>query len=217
MNCQYCKGICQKKGLYKAVQKYRCGQCYKYQRFSYRNRKYNNLIDERIKELNRESVGISSISRLLRIPKSSVQRRIRFMNDKVTPPLLSETNQVYEMDELYTFIGRKTNPCYVLYAINRKTKQVIDCVIGGRTKENINIIVQKLLSLTPKRIYTDKLNIFGALIPASVHRTFQYRTNCIERKNLTIRTHLKRMGRKTICYSKSKEMLEACFRLYVWR
>jgi IS1 family transposase len=135
----------------------------------------------------------------------------------IKAPVCQETKQVYEMDELYTYIGKKTNPCYIIYAINRKTKRVIDCICGARTKENINKIVQKILSLSPKRIYTDKLNIFGTLIPASLHRTFQYKTNRIERKNLTLRTHLKRLSRKTICYSKSKAMLEACFRLYVWR
>jgi IS1 family transposase len=131
-------------------------------------------------------------------------------------PVHTETKQVYELDEVYTYIGKKTNPCYIIYAINRTTKQVIDYICGSRNKANIDKIVQTLLSLSPKRIYTDKLNIFSTLIPGHLHQTFQYRTNCIERKNLTLRTHLKRLNRKTICYSKSKEMLDACFRLYAW-
>jgi insertion element IS1 protein InsB len=217
MECSYCKGVCIRKGRYKRVQKYKCKACFKGQRSLYRNKKYTSLSDTQISLLNSEGVSISSISRILTIPRTSVKRRIERMARRKTKPVFTESGQVYEVDELYTYIGRKSNPCYVMYAINRKTKQVINFVCGARNKENIDKIIKCLLSLSPQRIYTDKLNIFAALIPATLHRTFQYRTNAIERKNLTIRTHLKRLSRKTICYSKSKAMLEACFRLYVWK
>lgn len=122
---------------------------------------------------------------------------------------------LYEVDELYAPVRGKL--CFIIYAINRATREVIDYVIGSRTKKNIGKVIKKLLSLSPKRIYTDKLPLFTYIIPKAVHRIFQYKTNRIERKNLTLRTHLKRLSRKTICYSKSKAMLEACFRLYVWK
>ena len=139
------------------------------------------------------------------------------MAKEVSKPELKESGQEYEIDELYTYIGRKSTPCYIIYAINRSTRQVIDFVMGARTKENIGKVLRSIMQLYPKRIYTDSLPTFKFLIPADVHRSLRYRTNRIERKNLTLRTHLKRLGRKTICYSKSKAMLEACFRLYVWQ
>lgn len=214
MKCKYCQGACIKKGYYKRVQKYLCKNCNKYQRIAYRNRTYCSKQEDKITVLNREGVSISSISRILSIPKTSVQRRIERI--KKEKPVFTERRQVYEVDELYTYIGRKSNPCYIMYAINRRTKQVIDFVCGSRNRENIEKIIGVLLSLSPKRIYTDKLNIFSAVVPGFLHRTFQYRTNHIERKNLTLRTHLKRLSRKTICYSKSLAMLEACFGLYAW-
>ncbi|NII26644.1 IS1 family transposase [Pseudoflavitalea sp. X16] len=217
MNCNNCKGACIKKGFYKTTQRYQCKVCGRHQRQVYRNRKYCTTFDEQIAVLNKEGVGISSISRILSIPRASVQRRIERMKKDKPKPVFTETGQVYEVDELYTYIGRKSNPCYIMYAINRKTKQVIDFVCGARSRENISRLINTLLGLSPQRIYTDKLNVFGSVIPDFLHRTFQYRTNHIERKNLTLRTHLKRLSRKTICYSKSKDMLEACFRLYVWK
>lgn len=151
------------------------------------------------------------------MPKASVQRRIERMQKDIPKPVFTEKGQVYEVDELYTYIGSKDKPCYIMYAINRKTKEVIDFICGACTKENINKIIQSLLNLAPKRIYTDGLNIYGSLTPSNIHRTFQYRPNRIERKNLTLRTHLKRLSRKTICYSKSQTMLEASFKLYIWK
>nr|WP_299117406.1 IS1 family transposase [uncultured Winogradskyella sp.] len=70
--------------------------------------------------------------------------------------------------------------------------------------------------LKPNRIYTDGLNIYPGMIPEVIHKQFQYCTNIIERHNLTLRTHIKRLSRKTICFSKSKIYLEAHLKIYFW-
>lgn len=54
------------------------------------------------------------------------------------------------------------------------------------------------------------------LIPETIHQTGRNRTNKIERMNLTLRTHLKRLNRKTICFSKSEEMLNSSLSIYFW-
>ena len=123
---------------------------------------------------------------------------------------------MYEVDEMQTYIGRKANKCWIIYAIDRKTKEVIDFCIGSRAQKNIGQIIKPLLAYDPKRIYTDGLNAYPGLIPKELHRIGKYFTNRIERMNLTLRTHLKRLGRKTICYSKSEVMLESCLRIYFW-
>ncbi|WP_188464902.1 IS1 family transposase [Marivirga lumbricoides] len=38
----------------------------------------------------------------------------------------------------------------------------------------------------------------------------------MERKNLSLRTHLKRLNTRSICFSKSKVMLIACLTIYFW-
>lgn len=118
------------------------------------------------------------------------------------------------MDELRTYYRNKKNESWVMYAINKSTGKVIDFCVGRRTKENINKVVQSVLELNPRIIYTDGLNIYPGLIPNDKHRIFKYCTNKIERTNLTLRTHLKRFGRRTICYSKSDDMLKNCLKLY---
>lgn len=100
--------------------------------------------------------------------------------------------------------------------LKRVTKSLIGFVIGGRTKENISQLINKILLLNPKNIYTDRLNIYPSLIPKEIHRRFQYCTNKIERMNLTLRTHIKRLSRKTICFSRKQEYLEAHLRIYFW-
>ena len=125
---------------------------------------------------------------------------------------------MYEVDEMQTFIGRNHPSCYthIAYAINRATRKVIDFIAGPRTKENIRQVIEKVLLLKPRKIYTDGLNLYPSLILSAIHCCFQYRTNTIERNNLSIRNSLKRLSCKTICLNKSAVMLTACLKIYFW-
>jgi IS1 family transposase len=136
-------------------------------------------------------------------------------NSMVAPE--PELSAALEVDELWTYIGRKENEYWIAYALNRQTRQVFDFVIGKRTKATLKELIDRLLLLQPKVIRTDKLTIYQRLIPAGLHRPGVYLINRIERMNLTLRTHLKRLGRRTICFSRSVVMLESCLRLYFWR
>ena len=168
-----------------------------------------------IKTLNNEGVGISSISRIMKIPKTTVQRLIEIISRTLKKPELTETNQSYEIDELRTYVGNKKNESWLMYAINKSSGVVVDFAVGRRTKENLKKVVTSVIRLNPKKIYTDGLNIYNSLIPKPIHKVFQYNINKIERNNLTLRTHIKRLTRRTICFSKSEAMLENCLRLYV--
>lgn len=214
MECKYCKSKCIKKGIRNRIQRYRCVKCNKYQQLTYTYNKEKK--DENfIKTLNNEGVGICSISRIMNIPKTTVQRLIENISINLKKLYVSEINQTYEMDELRTYVGNKRNESWIIYAINKNSGKVIDFTVGRRTKENLNKVVSTVIKLNPIKIYTDGLNTYKSLIPKSIHKVFQYNINKIERNNLTLRTHLKRLTRKTICFSKSEAMLENCLRLYL--
>jgi len=161
-------------------------------------------------------MGISSLSRFLGYSKQTILKRIAYLASKVTRPVLYEYNQVYEVDEMWTYVSscRKRSIKWIIYAINRKTNQVVDVIIGSRSKENLAIIINKLKLLFPKKIITDKLITYPNLVIPIEHDTRRYKNNKIERSNLNLRTHIKRLSRKTICYSKSEKMLENCVLLY---
>lgn len=217
MKCQYCKGACIKKGYYKTIQLYRCKNCFKYQRKRYTKFKIRQDKKEQVKAFTIEGLGNSSISRLLKISKSSVQRTLLALGKQVLKPIITEEKQQYEIDELRTYINNKKNECWIIYALNKKTKQMIDFVVGRRTKANINKVVESLKKLNPTRIYSDKLNIYRSLIPKAIHNTIQYNINHIERKNLDLRIHIKNLNRKTICYAKSQHVLSAILQLYFYK
>jgi len=54
--------------------------------------------------------------------------------------------------------------------------------------------------------YTDDWGSYSRYLSPDSHIISKKNTQTIERKNLTLRTHIKRLCRKTICFSKSVEM-----------
>jgi insertion element IS1 protein InsB len=217
MKCKYCNHICAKAGRQKnGKQKYQCVYCDKYQQENYSYHAYNKDIEESIIRHVKRSNGIRDIAYLLKISPVTVIDKIRSIASCLESTYSSSKKGSYEMDELKTFAGYKKNEYWLIYAINRNTRSVVDILIGKRNTINIKKIVNKVLNFHPKKIYTDRLNIYPGLIDKSIHRPGRYLTNRIERMNLTFRTHLKRLTRSTLCYSKKADMLEACIRIYLW-
>jgi IS1 family transposase len=70
------------------------------------------------------------------------------------------------------------------------------------------------MQLAPKHIYTDKLNIYTSLLSKNIHKNYPRCINHIERMNLTLRTRLKRLNRKTICFTRSEQMFHNV--VYLW-
>jgi len=136
-------------------------------------------------------------------------------------PYFDKLRCKFEVDELWSFIGNKDNVTWIIYAKEKQTRNVIDFLVGRKATENIKPLIDKIL-LQPIRIYTDRLNIYPDLITKEIHKLFQYCTHRVERKNLerknlTLRTHIKRLSRKTICFSRKQEYLEVHLRIYFWR
>ena len=213
MTCNNCssKSLI-RKGKRGIKQRFQCKYCGKYQQDIYSYKLYNAKDDIWIKTYNSEGVGIRSMSRILGYSESTIIRRILYLVSRVTKPIYSEINQVYEVDEMWTYVGKNDPTCYswITYAINRRTNCIIDVAFGSRSRNNLKQVIDSVKSHNPSKIVTDKLIIYPKLVAPFDHDTNRYSNNHIERGNLTLRTHLKRLARRTICFSKTRKMLEAC-------
>lgn len=169
----------------------------------------NRTISEYIKE----GVGIRGIARLLEISTTTLIRRIVSISKNITAPHVT-ANIEYEVDEIKTFVGRKKDHIRVVYALNCADKSVVCFSAGPRTSETLSKVADKLTNA--RSIYTDKLRQYKTLISPEIHRTAHRDTNHIERHNLTIRTHIKRLARRTICFSRKAIMLYAVLKIYFW-
>ena len=214
--CNDCNGRCVKNGSTGlGKQRFRCKQCGKSHIKDYTNKACHYELNKWICRLLKEGCGIRSISRLLRVAAATVMKRIRTIAANIKkPPVVF--GQRYQLDEIRTFVKRKDNLIWIAYAIQKDTKEIIDFNIGKRTNKTLKTVVNTLVLSQAKTISTDRLKNYKYLIPPKLHRTKIYGINHIERMNLTIRTHLKRLNRRTICYSKSVAMLFACLKIYFW-
>jgi insertion element IS1 protein InsB len=65
--------------------------------------------------------------------------------------------------------------------------------------------------------YTDGAGVYKRPLPASAPTVGKAHTQQIERNHLTLRTRIKRLGRKTLCFSKSVFMHDTVIGLFVNR
>ena len=85
-------------------------------------------------------------------------------------------------------------------------QKVIAHVFGPRTKKTLRKLIRLISGYKFKFYCTDNWKPYGAELSAQSHVVSKKLTQSIERTNLTLRTRLKRLARKTICFSRSEEL-----------
>jgi insertion element IS1 protein InsB len=120
-----------------------------------------------------------------------------------------------EADEQWSYVGKKSNPIWLWYAIDKQTGVILTFIFGKRTDEVGRILCERLKEFNINRIWTDGWGTYAKYLPEDQHQISKSQTWRIERKNLTLRTHIKRLQRKTICFSKSQLLHETVIGLYI--
>lgn len=216
MKCRFCGEECIKDGRQaNGKQRYKCSHCHKRQQEHYSYNAYSPNLNTDITTLTKEGVGIRSTARILQISPTTLLHRI-ILIAKSTSRRPVVKHRIYEVAEIKSFVRRKSKFVWIAYALDRKSKEVVIYNIGPRTNSTLSVVLETLKLSEAKRIYTDRLRNYRSLIDRKIHRTSLYGTNHIERNNLTLRTHLKRLTRRTICYSRSMVILSAILKIYFW-
>ena len=216
MNCQYCSEACVQAGKQRnGAQKYFCKTCSKYQQLTYKYAgcSYSNklLFLKCLKAGN----GLRGSLLITGVAVSTQLRWIRKWGKSLKMPQVHLLNDEYEIDELCTYVGNKKNRKWIISAISKTTGRVVATMVGNRSVKTLNRVIVKVLSLSPKAIYTDKLKQYALLIPRHIHKVKRRGINKIERYHLTLRTHVKRLNRRTLCFSKKCDLLLVLVKLYV--
>ena len=197
MECKKCNSKnCIKKGLRGTKQRFYCKDCESYFQSEYIYQASKSEVNEFVVSLLKEGCGVRSIARILSISSKTVLSRILKISNQIRIPYFNKFGCKFEVDEMFIKISNGKSQNWLIYAIEQKTKNVVGFIVGSRSSENLKHVIDKVLLLNPKRIYTDRLNIYPSIIPKEIHKRFQYCTNRIERMNLNLRTHIKRLSRK---------------------
>ena len=122
-----------------------------------------------------------------------------------------------EVDEMWSFVGRKKDQRWLWHAIDHRSGQVLAYVFGRRQDEVFLKLKGLLEPFGITRYYTDYWGAYTRHIDLEEHQPGKRHTQKIERKHLTLRTRIKRLARKTICFSKSIQMHDIVVGLFVNR
>ena len=196
-------------------QRYRCKRCRRQFIIQYSYQGRDPEVRRLIIPLSLNGCGIRDIARVLRISPNTVLKSLREAARRVRreklPPRLTEL----EVDEIWSFVGNKSHQAWLWYAFEPRSQQIVAWTIGRRTDESCRKLLKQLRQCQVLRFCTDDWESYEKLIPEARHWTGKLWTQRIERQNLNFRTHLKRLHRRTICFSKSDEMHEAVIKLYI--
>ena len=111
-----------------------------------------------------------------------------------------------EADEQWSYVKSKSNPRGLFYAYDRIRKRVLAHVFGPRNSLTLRRLLALLSQFNIAFYMTDAWPVYRTLLASTSHVISKKYTQRIERHNLNLRTHLKRLARRTICFSKSEEM-----------
>jgi IS1 family transposase/transposase-like protein len=198
-------------------QRYRCKSCGKSFLFllSYTYRACIPLLRELIVPMTLNGSGIHDIARVLQISPTTVLGVLRQAAAAVSEPTVPPRIKDLEVDEQWSFVGSKQHQCWLWYGRNRRSGRIAAFVLGRRTDRSCRRLVKKLSRCQVQNFYTDDWKSYGKCLDPQRHHIGKNGTQGIERCNLNFRTHLKRLQRRTICFSRSPQMHEAVIKLYI--
>ena len=197
--------------------------------YSYRGRLPE--VKQQIVDMSLNASGVRDTARVLHISTDTVLRALRkkeaalesvntaLLRTMDPDEMLVDIQQAgeAEMDEMWSFVGNKGNPRWLWHAIGHHTGAVLAYVFGRRKDE---VFLQLKALLEPfglTRYYTDHWGAYSRHLDPNLHSPGKRNTQKIERKQLTLRTRIKRLVRETICFSKSIQMHDLVIGLFVNR
>jgi insertion element IS1 protein InsB len=122
-----------------------------------------------------------------------------------------------ELDDMGSYVSKKQEPRWLWHAIAHQRGTGLAYVFGRRKDAVLRDLKQLLEPFGITRLYTDHWGAYTRQLEPERHCPGKRQTQGIERKHLTLRTRLKRLARKTICFSKSMQMHDVVIGLFVNR
>ena len=122
-----------------------------------------------------------------------------------------------ELDEMWSYVHDKGNQRWLWHAINHETGEVLAYVFDSREDRALLKLKALLLPFNIRHFYTDGWGAYDRHLPKDKLIVGKRNTQKIERKHLTLRTRIKRLARRTICFSKLEQMHDIVIGLFINR
>ena len=122
-----------------------------------------------------------------------------------------------ELDDMGRDVHSKAHPRWRWHAIDHHTGKVLAYVFGRR-KDDVFLKLQELLApFGITKFYTDGWGAYERHLATEQHQVGKENTQKIESKHINLRTRIKRLVRRTICFSKTEGMHDLVIGLFINR
>ncbi|MEZ8193076.1 IS1 family transposase [Vibrio splendidus] len=223
VNCRFCSqsNAVRKHGKGVAgYQRFRCLDCQRTFQLDYAYEASKPGVKDKILEMAMNSSGVRDTGRVLKVAYNTVLRTFKKLSPRqvTTIPFdIANIELICEVDEQWSFVGNKKNQRWLWYAWEPRYKRIIAHAFGKRDTEAFNQLQRLLSKFTIPFYCTDDYRVYSANLPREKHIIGKRYTQRIERTNLTLRTRLKRLVRKTIGFSRSEEMHDKVIGTFIER
>ena len=107
-----------------------------------------------------------------------------------------------QIDEQWSYVGHKEKKVWMLYAYAVDEDEIIAFTMGKRSAAAVRNLFVKLKALTVELFLTDDWEAFQSVLPKQRHLIGKQHTKAIEGVNTFFRTRVRRLARRTVCFSK---------------
>jgi insertion element IS1 protein InsB len=125
--------------------------------------------------------------------------------------------QEAELDEMGAFVGSTKQSRWLWTALDHRTSQIVAYPVGRRADRVLWKLQALLEPLGIRRFYPDGWGASRRYLDPGRQVVGKRRPQRLERKPLTLRTRIKRVGRKTIGCSRSVQMHDLVIGLFINR
>lgn len=120
-----------------------------------------------------------------------------------------------QIDELWMYVAKKEKKVWLIYAYCYETDEILAVAMGKRSSKTVNQLLLKLKRLEINWYLTDKWKAFAEVLPYYQHLIGKQFTKAIEGINTWFRVRIRRLNRRTTCFSKKLVYLYAIIKLAV--
>ncbi|MBC5794849.1 IS1 family transposase [Sphaerospermopsis sp. LEGE 00249] len=215
MHCPYCGSTeIRKNGKRRGKQNHICVKCGRQFIDVYSPpRGYSNEVKQDCLKSYVNGMGFRAIERTQGVHHTTVISWVKQIGEKLPDaPPIEEIPEVGELDELETFIDSKKT-IWLWTAVNHFSQGILAWVLGDHSAETFQPLWD-IVKLWQCYFYvTDGWKVYPSFIQPEDHIVSKTYMTRVEGENTRLRHYLARLHRKTLCYSKSVDMLKYSVRL----
>ena len=118
---------------------------------------------------------------------------------------------------MWSYVAKKSQPRWLWHAIDHQTSRVLAYVFGRRQDEVFLRWQELLKPFGMTKFYTDGWGAYERHLNTTQHHGGKENTQKIESQHISLRTRIKRLMRRTICFSKTEHMHDLVIGLLINR